>query len=358
MVSCRAASNTPTAAGDTQEPGVQRIAIVGATGAVGQEMIALLRQRHPAIEDVRLLASARSAGRTIAGVHGPATVQALTAEALRGVDIALFSAGAGVSREFAPLARDAGAIVIDNSSAFRMDPAVPLVVPEINPDALAAHRGIIANPNCSTIILVMALAPLRKLGRIERVVVSTYQAVSGAGARALAELDEQTRAVIAGATPQPGVFGEPCAFNVFSHDAAIDDAGENVEERKLRDESRKIFADPKLRIVATCLRVPVRRAHTESVAIEFDRAIDVDAARAALGASPGIRIVDDRAANRFPTPLAAADQDDVLVGRLRSDPSLADGRGLLLLCAGDQLRKGAALNAIQIAELLSERRES
>jgi aspartate-semialdehyde dehydrogenase len=333
-------------------PRAQHIAIVGATGAVGQEFCAVLRQRRFPVASLRLLASQRSAGRTVAGVDGPVVVEVLTPNSLAGCDLALFSAGAAVSREFAPLAVRAGAVVIDNSSAFRMDPDVPLIVPEVNPQAVGQHRGIIANPNCSAIIMVVVLWPLHRLCPIRRVVVSTYQAVSGAGARALAELETQTRAVLAGEPPQPVVFPVPCAFNVFSHNSAIGPDGYNGEESKMIAETRKIFGEQSLQIAPTCMRVPVMRAHTEALSIEFADSVGVEAARAALAAAPGVRVVDDPARNHFPTPLEATGGDDVLVGRLRRDPSIPDGRGLQLICAGDQLRKGAALNAVQIAELL------
>lgn len=331
---------------------MQNLAIVGATGAVGQEFCLLLRQRRYPVRSVRLFASARSAGKTIAGVDGPAQVELLTPTSLAGIDLALFSAGAAVAREFAPLAVRAGALVIDNSSAFRMDDDVPLVVPEINPQAARRHHGIIANPNCSTIILAVALWPLHRLSPVRRVVVATYQAASGAGARALAELESQTRAVLAGQPPRPEVFPVPCAFNVFSHNSAIGADGYNLEERKLILETRKIFGDPSIQVAPTCMRVPVLRAHTEAVSIEFAEPVSVQQARAALAQAPGVRLVDDPAHNRFPTPLDASGTDEVLVGRLRQDPTIPNGRGLQLICSGDQLRKGAALNAIQIAELL------
>jgi aspartate-semialdehyde dehydrogenase len=331
---------------------MKNVAIVGATGAVGQEFCAVLRERRFAVRELRLLASERSAGRTVPGIDGPARVAALTRTSFAGVDLALFSAGGAIAREFAPLAVQAGAVVVDNSSAFRMDPTVPLVVPEVNPAAVRAQRGIIANPNCSTIIMVLPLWPLRRLARIRRVVVATYQAASGAGARALAELETQSRAVLAGEPAQPEVFPHPCAFNVFSHNSAVGPDGYNLEETKMILETRKIFGDPEIQVAPTCMRVPVLRAHTEALAIEFETPVTVDAARAALAAAPGVRIVDDPQRNHFPMPLEAAGQDDVLVGRLRSDPSIPDGRGLQLICSGDQLRKGAALNAVQIAELV------
>lgn len=328
------------------------VAVVGATGAVGQEFCAVLRQRKFPAERYRLLASARSAGRTIDWIDGPARVLELGEHSFEGCDLALFSAGASVSREFGPCAVQAGAIVVDNSSAFRMDPTVPLVVPEVNPHAIRGHRGIIANPNCSTIILNVPMWPLHRANPIRRAVVSTYQAVSGAGARALEELQRQTADVLAGLPARCEVFPHPCAFNVFSHNTAIGPDGYNVEETKMVLETRKIFEDPTVQIAPTCIRVPVQRAHTESVALEFTRPMPEALAREILQQAPGVRIVDDRAANRFPTPLDASGRDEVLVGRIRQDPSLPDQRGLLFMCSGDQLLKGAALNAVQIAELL------
>ena len=331
---------------------MKSVAIVGATGAVGREFAAVLSQRRFPARSYHLLASARSAGRTLDWVNGPAEVVELTPGAFDGVDLAFFSAGSAVSREFVPRALRAGALVIDNSSAFRLDPDVPLVVPEVNPEAVRDHRGLIANPNCSTIIMVAALAPLHRHKPIRRIVVSTYQAVSGAGARALAELETQTRAVLAGQPARPEVFPVPCAFNVFSHDSPLDNEGHNLEETKLAAETRKILGEPSLRIAATCMRVPVRRAHTEALTIEFADPIDPEEARAVLSAAAGVRVVDDREHWRFPTPLEASGGDEVLVGRIRRDPSLPGGTGLQLICSGDQLRKGAALNAVQIAELL------
>lgn len=328
------------------------VAIVGATGAVGQEFCAVLRERRFPADKYTYLASSRSAGQTIDGVDGSATVHELTPDAFAGIDIALFSAGGGVSRKFVPHAVEAGAVVVDNSSAFRMTPDVPLVVPEINPQAIRRHKGIIANPNCSTIILVVVLWPLHRLAPIRRAVVATYQAASGAGARALAELETQTRDVLAGKPPQPEVFSVPCAFNVFSHNSAIGDDGYNVEETKMIHETHKIFGDDRLQIAPTCMRVPVMRAHTEVMSLEFAEPVDLGDVRAALEDAPGISIVDEPEVDRFPTPLEATGLDDVLVGRIRRDPSVADYCGIQLICAGDQLRKGAALNAVQIAEHL------
>lgn len=332
---------------------MKTVAIVGATGAVGQEFQAVLRDRRFPAKRYVLLASPRSAGKQLDWIDGPLRVDPLTPDSFEGVELALFSAGGSVSREYGPIAARAGAVVVDNSSAFRMDPAVPLVIPEVNPEAARRHNGIIANPNCSTIILAVVLWPLHRAFRARRVVVSTYQAASGAGARALQELESQTRAVLAGEPPRPEVFPVPCAFNVFSHNSAMGPDGYNLEETKMVHETHKIFGDASIRVTATCMRVPVLRAHTESVNVEFERPADPDAARELLGRAPGVRVVDDRTNNRFPTPLDATGRDEVLVGRLRRDESVDGGRGLAFICSGDQLRKGAALNAVQIAELLA-----
>lgn len=327
-----------------------RVAIAGATGAVGTEFLELLASREFPLSSLRLLASERSAGRTLTFRGRPHTVELLTDDSFEGIDIAFFSAGGSRSREFAPAAVNAGALVIDNSSAFRMDPEVPLVIPEINADDIAAHRGIIANPNCSTIVMLMAVAPLRKLAPVRRIVVSTYQAASGAGAQAMQELIDQTQDVLRERSITPRVFPHPIAFNLFSHNTKIDETGYNEEERKMIYESRKILHDPTLKVTATCVRVPVVRAHSESVNIEFEAGTrpTLEAIHAALAAFPGVSIVDDRAANHFPMPLEASGQDDVLVGRLRYDLSNDDAIDLFL--SGDQILKGAALNGIQIAE--------
>lgn len=326
------------------------VAIAGATGAVGTEFLRLLETREFPLESLRLLASERSAGRTLLFRGRPHTVELLTPESFHGIDIAFFSAGGSRSKEFAPAAVKAGAVVIDNSSAYRMDPDVPLVVPEINPEDIAAHKGIIANPNCSTIIMLMAAAPLLKLAPVRRIVVSTYQAASGAGAQAMQELLDQTHEVLHERPIAPRVFPYPIAFNLFSHNTKIDDTGYNEEERKMINEARKILHAPTLKVTATCVRVPVLRAHSESINIEFQdgRRPSLAAAKEALAAFPGVQIVDDRERNYFPMPLEASGQDDVLVGRLRYD--LSNDDALDLFVAGDQILKGAALNGIQIAE--------
>ena len=328
------------------------VAIVGATGAVGHEFLTLIEQRGWSAERCVMLASARSAGTTLTLNGVEHTVRELTPDAFDGVDLALFSAGGDRSKQFAPHAVQAGAVVVDNSSAFRMDPDVPLVVPEINPDDARAHRGIIANPNCSTIIMVVAVWPLHRVNPVRRMVISTYQAASGAGQQAMAELESQTRALLDGQPIEPKAFPVQCAFNLFSHNSAIDATGYNTEERKMVDETRKIFHDDVIRVTATCVRVPVLRAHSESINLTFERPIAPEEVREILSAAPGVRVVDQREPQHFPTPIEASGVDEVLVGRIRQDLSQPDGRGIDLFVAGDQLRKGAALNAIQIAELL------
>ena len=325
------------------------VAIAGATGAVGEEFLRLLSTRSFPLKSLRLLASARSIGKTIAFRGENLPVTELTDKSFDGVDIAFFSAGGARSKQFAPSATGAGAVVIDNSSAFRMHPDVPLVVPEVNPKDLANHRGIIANPNCSTILLVMALKPLHLLSPIRRVLVSTYQAASGAGAAAIRELEEQNRACVAGEEVVKEVFPHQIASNLFSHNTPIDDTGYNEEERKMVKETRKILHLPDLAISATCIRVPIPRAHSESVNIEFaGTRPTVEACRAALAAFPGVKVVDDRTANYFPMPLDASGKDEVLVGRLRED--MGCSQAIELFLSGDQILKGAALNGFQIAE--------
>ncbi len=326
------------------------VAIAGATGAVGTEFLRLLETREFPLETLRLLASERSVGRTLHFRGRPYTIELLSKDSFEGIDIAFFSAGGSRSKEFAHAAAKAGALVIDNSSAFRMDPEVPLVIPEINPEDIATHNGIIANPNCSTILLLMAIEPLRRLAPIRRIVVSTYQAASGAGAQAMQELLEQANDMLKERPIVPRVFPYPIAFNLFSHNTKIDETGYNEEERKMVYESRKILHDPKLRITATCIRVPVLRAHSESVNIEFEagQRPSIEAVREALAGFPGVSVVDDREKNYFPMPLDASGQDDVLVGRIREDMSNEDAIDLFL--AGDQILKGAALNGVQIAE--------
>jgi aspartate-semialdehyde dehydrogenase len=327
------------------------VAIAGATGAVGTEFLRVLERHRFPVASLRLLASERSEGKRIRFAGEDLVVQRLTENAFEGVQIAFFSAGASRSRQFAPAAVRAGAVVIDNSSAFRMDPQVPLVVPEINIDDAQHHQGIIANPNCSTIIMLMAVAPLHLRWRAKRVVVSTYQAASGAGAQAMQELLDQTAAVLEGKEVTPRVLPHQIAFNLFSHNSAVNEYGYNEEEWKMIHESRKILHEPGLAITATCVRVPVLRAHSESINIEFaERRPSVDEARQALAECPGVKLVDDRERNHFPMPIEATDREEVLVGRIREDVS--NPMALDLFVSGDQLLKGAALNAVQIAEAL------
>jgi len=333
----------------------QRVAVVGATGAVGIEMIKCLEARDFPVADLRLFASPRSAGKRLTYRSEAIPVEPATDRIFEGIDIAFFSAGGGTSRTLGPAAAKAGAVVVDNSSAFRMDPAVPLVVPEINPEAAAGHTGIIANPNCSTIIAIMPLWPLHHRNPLKRMVAATYQAASGAGAAAMEELRESTRASLEGRAFAPKVLPHPYAFNLFSHNSKIDpETGFNEEETKMIKETRKIFGAPEIRIAATCVRVPVLRAHAVAITAEFERPIAPEEARDILQTAPGLRVVDDPDANHFPMPTEASGQDDVLVGRIRRDPSDPSGRSLLLFACGDQLLKGAALNAVQIGELLVE----
>jgi aspartate-semialdehyde dehydrogenase len=329
------------------------VAIVGATGAVGVELLRCLEQREFPLAQLRLFASARSAGRTLTFRGRPLTVRELGEDSFDGIDLALFSAGGATSRRFAPLAVRAGAVVIDNSSAFRMDEAVPLVVPEINPEAIRTHRGIIANPNCSAIISITPLWPIHRANRIERLMIATYQAASGAGAAAMEELRESTRAYLEGRVYQQRVLPHPYAFNLFSHNTRIDAVtGYNEEETKVMQETRKIFGEPRMRISATCIRVPVLRAHSVAISFECERPIAPAEVRELVRAAPGVKLVDDAERNYFPMPIDASGQDAILVGRIRQDVSDPSGRSIAVFVAGDQLLKGAALNAVQIAELL------
>jgi aspartate-semialdehyde dehydrogenase len=325
------------------------VAILGATGAVGQEFLRLFEARNFPVSSLKLLASERSAGKTYEFGGKPRVVEAVSHTSFAGVDVAFFSAGASRSKEFAPAALDAGAVVIDNSSAFRMDPSIPLVVPEINGDMIMKTQKIYANPNCSAIIMLMAVHPLRQLGTIERLIVSTYQSASGAGASAMQELEDQTRLVLAGAQPTPKVLPHVYAFNLFSHNTPINEEGYNEEEAKVIAESRKILGLPDLKINVTCVRVPVLRAHSESITVEFDSVAPAESEiRAILAKAPGVTLVDDRENNLFPMPRTASGRDDVLVGRIRKD--LSNPNAICMFVAGDQLLKGAALNAVQIAE--------
>ncbi len=329
------------------------LAIVGATGAVGVELLECLERRRFPVSQLRLLASARSAGKTMTFRGSELPVAELTEDSFAGIDIALFSAGGGISKRFAPAAVRAGAVVIDNSSAFRMDRSAPLVIPEINPEAALRHEGIIANPNCSTIIAITPLWPIHRRNPIRRIIAATYQAASGAGAAAMAELEESTRAYLDGRPYQNTVLPHPYAFNLFSHNSKIDPQTlYNEEELKMVNETRKIWAAPDLRVMATCVRVPVLRAHGIALTVECADPITPDEVREILAAAPGVRVVDDTEANYFPMPKDASGGDDILAGRMRRDISDDSGKSFALFVVGDQLLKGAALNAVQIAELL------
>ena len=328
------------------------VAVAGVTGAVGQEFLKLLDERNFPATSYKFLASARSAGKTLTFRGKTYTIEELTETSFEGVDIALFSAGGSISKQFGPIAAKAGAVVVDNSSAFRMDPDVPLVIPEINPQTINDHKGIIANPNCSTIIGIVPVWPLHQANPVKRMVVSTYQAVSGAGWQAMEELKNLTRDVLDGKTPEPKIFKHSCAFNCFSHDSAIGENGYNVEEMKMVHETHKIFNDDSIAITCTCVRVPVLRTHCESINLEFTNSFELDDVVDKLLQAPGVKVVDDRENNYFPMPNDATGQGDILVGRIRYDESIPDKRGLNLFVAGDQILKGAALNAIQIAEKL------
>ncbi len=330
-----------------------KLAVVGATGAVGPEVLRVLEQRKFPATEVVAFASARSAGTRVAFAGTELEVRELTADALEGFDLALFSAGAGTSRTFAPEAVARGCVVVDKSSAYRMDPEVPLVVPEVNATAIDSHNGIVANPNCSTIQFVAVLKPLLDAVGLNHVTVATYQAVSGTGTKAMDELEAQTRAVIAGEPVEATVYPHQIAFNALPHCDVFDDDGNTQEETKLVRESRKILAQPALPISATCVRIPVLRGHSEAVWIETAEPISPDAARELLARAPGVSVIDDPAANRYPTPLEAAGEDEVFVGRIRRDESRPNG--LALWIVADNLRKGAATNGVQIAEVLVER---
>ncbi|MDP2123299.1 MAG: aspartate-semialdehyde dehydrogenase [Parvibaculum sp.] len=329
------------------------VAIAGATGAVGVEMIRCLEERNFPVKELKLLASARSAGKTMKFRGQDIVVEELTEASFAGVDIGFFSAGGGISRQFVKAVKDAGAVMIDNSSAFRMDADVPLVIPEINPEAALKHNGVIANPNCSTIIAITPLWPIHKVNRVKRIVAATYQAASGAGAAAMEELEEATRAFLKGEPFEQKIIPHPYPFNVFSHNSKVDpETGYNEEELKMVKETKKIFGDNDIRVTATCVRVPVLRAHSEALDFECEWPITPAQVREILSTAPGIKIVDDVAGNYFPMPKDASGQDAILVGRIRQDISDPSGRSIAMFVAGDQLLKGAALNAVQIGEIL------
>jgi aspartate-semialdehyde dehydrogenase len=327
-----------------------RVAVLGATGAVGAELLTLLAQRSFPLKDLTLLASPRSAGTTLTFKGEKIPVQVLGEDSFKGIDLVMASAGGSVSLEWLPRAVAAGAVCIDNSSAYRMEPTVPLVVPEVNPEAAKAHQGIIANPNCTTILMALAVWPLHQVQPVERLVVATYQSASGAGARAMEEVKQQARAILAGEEPVAEAFPYPLAFNLFLHNSPLNDQGYCQEEMKMVNETRKIFGAEGLRISATCVRVPVLRAHSEAINIEFRAPFSPQVAKALLSKAPGVKVVEDWSRNYFPMPIEASGQDDVLVGRIRQD--ISNPNALELWLSGDQIRKGAALNAVQIAELL------
>lgn len=328
------------------------VAIVGATGAVGEEMLATLIKRNFPVKNLYLFASGRSAGRKIKFTDKEYIVEELTASSFdnKNIDIALFSAGASRSKEFAPYAVKAGAVVVDNSSAFRMDKDVPLVVPEVNAHAIKNHNGIIANPNCSTIQMVVALNPIHKKAVIERVVVSTYQAASGAGLSAMLECEQQMKEVLEGKTPTVEKFAHQLAFNLIPHIDAFTDNGYTKEEMKMTDETKKIMETPEIRVSATCIRVPVMRAHSEAINIETKKHISAKEATDIWKKSEGIIVIDEPQEKKYPMPYFCAGKDEVFIGRIREDISVANG--ITFWCVADQILKGAALNAIQIAEKL------
>ncbi len=326
------------------------VAIVGATGAVGSQMIEVLEERKFPVERLYPLASSRSASGTVSFRGQEVPVQVLTQDSFAGIDLALFSAGSDISKEFAPIAVQKGAIVIDNSAAWRMDPQVPLVVPEVNPHDLSRHQGLIANPNCSTIQMVVALKPLHDQVRIKRVVVTTFQSVSGTGREAMDELLDQSKALLNFQSPQPTVYPHRIAFNCLPHIDEFLASGYTKEEMKLVHETRKIMGDNSIQITATTVRVPVYIGHSESVNIETERTLTANEARALLSAAPGVVVYDDPAHGLYPMPMDVVGKDEVYVGRIREDESIPNGLNLWIVA--DNLKKGAALNAVQIAELL------
>jgi len=326
------------------------IAVVGATGAVGVEMFRVLERRGFPVASIRAFSSKRSVGKSTLFHDEKIPVAELARDSFRGIDLALFSAGSAVAREFAPIARDAGAIVIDNSSTFRMDPEVPLVIPEINGDDTKLHRGIIANPNCTTAVALMAIYPLHRVFNVQRVFAASYQAVSGSGARAIVELEEQVRAASENRPARAEVYPHPIAFNVLPQVDAFLESGYTKEEMKMQNEGRRIMHHPEFCASVTCVRVPVYRAHSVAVSAEFSEPISVERAREILAKAPGLELVDEPARNRYPMPLQVAGKDDCQVGRVRRDCAFENG--LAFWVSGDQLLKGAALNAVQIAELL------
>ena len=329
------------------------VAILGATGAVGREMLKILAERDFPVGKLRLLASSRSAGSTIPFKGQDITVQEAREDAFGGMDIVLGAAENDIAKKFAPAIKAAGAVFVDNSSAFRLDPSVPLIIPEINPEDVSWHKGLIANPNCTTIVTLVAVNALKKLSPIKAMIASSYQAVSGAGAGGPKELMEQVEALSRGQQVQPKVFQYQIAYNVIPQIGGFNENGYTSEEMKMQNEGRKILHLPELLVTCTCVRVPVVRSHSVSVSVITERPISVEEAREAIAAAPGCRLVDDPASKRYPMPLETSDQDTVFVGRIRRD--LTNPNGLALWCCGDQVRKGAATNAVQIAELLLEK---
>ena len=329
------------------------VAVVGVTGAVGLEMLETLEKRNFPVSSIKLLASARSAGKKLKFKGEEITVEELTENSFKGVDYALFSAGGSISEKFAKACVDSGAVMIDNSSAFRMVDTVPLVIPEINAEDAFKHQGIIANPNCTTAIMAVAVYPLHVAKKVKRLVCSTYQAASGGGAPAMQELIDQSRAVLEGKPVEVKVMAQQIAFNLFPHIDVFKENGYTKEEMKMVNETRKIMHAPEMQITCTSVRVPVLRAHSESINLEFENEITPDEARAIIAKAPGVVLCDDPARNIYPMPINATGKYDVLVGRIRQDISRSDKRGLDLFVSGDQLLKGAALNAVQIAEVLN-----
>jgi aspartate-semialdehyde dehydrogenase len=330
-----------------------KVAVVGATGAVGNLMVKVLEERAFPVSELKLLASARSIGKTL-DFHGrDVAVEELKANSFEGIQFALFSAGGGISREFAPLAARAGAVVVDNSSAFRMDPKVPLVVPEVNADATFSHSGIIANPNCSTIQMVVALKPIYDAVGISRIVVTTFQAVSGTGKRAIEELRTQVQAIMNDGEVVRQIYPHQIAFNCFPHIGPFLENGFSEEEMKMDNETRKLFSDPEIRVCATTVRIPVFYGHSESINIETVKPISSEEVRKLLAAAPGVKVIDDPSNGGYPVPLDCEGTDDTFVGRIRRDPSVKNG--LAMWVVADNIRKGAATNAVQIAELVASR---
>jgi aspartate-semialdehyde dehydrogenase len=326
------------------------VAILGATGAVGTEILALLKERNFPLGKLRVLASERSAGKEISFAGDRLSIEAVTPDSFDGIDIVLASAGGGISKQWLPIAAKAGAVSIDNSSAFRMTPEVPLVVPEVNPEAVTQHQGIIANPNCTTILMTVAIYPLHQVQPIKRIVAATYQSASGAGARAMEEVKRQAKAILNGETVHSEILPYPLAFNLFPHNSPMTPNSYCEEEMKMVNETRKILGDQNIQITATCVRVPVLRAHSESINLEFHHPFDVSQAREILAQTSGVKLIEDFTKNYFPMPIDATGKDEVLVGRIRQD--ISQPHALELWLCGDQIRKGAALNAVQIAELL------